>query len=918
VDYTTGTLLIGAPLHDQGDANSNQGQVFQLNNPNQLPAWLPRRIQTPVVDINLLNTTFIYDLFTGSVNQYLDFFDPLQGRMLGAIAQNLNYTGSVDPAAYNIGIINNYGRKWAQEHVGEIWWDTTRVRFIDPNQGDPVYASRLWGQIFPGSQIEIWQWTASDVPPAQYTGPGTPRSLDSYSIISEVDEQGLFVTRYFFWTTGSREVNRTAKKTLSVDTLRRYIENPRASGISYIAPVAPGTIAIYNSEEYISAQDTVLHIEFDRQPTTDAVHVEYQLIPRDRADGFLDAGLYRKFVDSLVGSDSAGNAVPDPLLPPSEFYGVDFRPRQSMFANRFLALKNYLGRANEILAAIPAAENRIFNLLNSSEPEPNSAVFYQYLRESTTGNGTDTINIDVATTLILPRSTILVNGTLVSDYTFVEAPSDSTDIVFDAAIPTTSTVVIEIFVSEWNLRVADFQELGYQDLLTVPEGYRYLVSSDSTNNGLWTIYEKRQDALVLVRVQNYDTRQYWDFVDWYLPGYDPLTRILTTVPNVSALDTITVPAGSSVKVMANAQGKWEIYVYQDNTWNRVALQDGTIRFSQVLWDYSAGRFGFDSEVFDAQYYDQEPVIETRKIIEAINQEIMVGELLIERNRLLMLMFDYILSEQIAPPWLVKTSLIDVEHVIRQLEPFQIYRTDNQDFVLNYINEVKPYHVQIREFNLVYRGNDIYQGSATDFDLPAYWDPSQRLFVSPILDNTGRLSPTSSVPSSSDVWQSFPWDQWYNNYTLSIESVTVTAGGSGYTVAPEVVVTGECVRPAVMVAKINSAGSVFAIEVVDSGQGYTTTALITIVGGNGSGARASAVMGNNLIRSFVTTIKYDRYQYASDITDWQANVIYAANTRVRFNDRVWKALQSNSSSEFDPTLWSLVPAADLDGIDRTQG
>ena len=72
--------------------------------------------------------------------------------------------------------------------------------------------------------------------------------------------------------------------------------------------------------------------------------------------------------------------------------------------------------------------------------------------------------------------------------------------------------------------------------------------------------------------------------------------------------------GSAVKVIANAQGKWEIYLYSSGTWTRVGLQNGTVEFSIVLWDYAAGRFGFDSEVFDAQYYDQAPTIETRKII----------------------------------------------------------------------------------------------------------------------------------------------------------------------------------------------------------------------------------------------------------------------------------------------------------------
>ena len=114
-------------------------------------------------------------------------------------------------------------------------------------------------------------------------------------------------------------------------------------------------------------------------------------------------------------------------------------------------------------------------------------------------------------------------------------------------------------------------------------------------------------------------------------------------------------------------------------------------------------------------------METRKIIQALNEEILIEDLAIERNRLLILMFNYILVEQEAPLWLTKTSLIDVDHTVRELLPFQIYRADNQDFVLNYIQEVKPYHVQIREFNLAYYGQDSYPGMLTDFDVPAYWN-----------------------------------------------------------------------------------------------------------------------------------------------------------------------------------------------------
>lgn len=915
IDYTTGTLLIGAPGNDQGDSAANYGRAVWFRNDNQLPAWQVTRLQQPVVDINLLNTVYMYDRVTNKPKQYFDYFDPLQGRLLGVVAQNINYIGAIDPAAYNTGLVNNYGGSWTQEHVGEIWWNTTNARFIDVNQDDVVYASRRWGQLFPGSSVDVYQWIASSVAPADYTGPGTPLSLDSYVLSSSLNSQGIFSTEYYFWVTGINTVNTAAKKTLSIETIRNYIESPKSSGISYVAPINASTVAIYNGLEYISAQDTILHVEYDQQLNDAAVHVEYQLIVQDRADGFLSPPLYNKLQDSFCGVDRTGASVPDPTAPISEQFGVAVRPRQSMFVNRFLALRNYLGRVNTVLLQVPIVESRSFNLLNSEESEPSS------------------------------------------------------------------------YSGAWNKRVANYEELTFQDLAEVDIGYKYLVVNDVTNNGLWTIYEviagtlPGEKVLRLIRVQNYDTKMYWNYINWYQPGYDSATRIIVEVPNYAALDTISVPQGSSVKVTANAQGKWEIYQLTDATvptWTRVGLQDGTIEFSATLWDYSLGRFGFDVEVFDAQYFDQEPVIETRKIIQAVNEELLIGDLLIERNRALILMFNYILTEEQAPTWLIKTSLIDVNHTIRELVPFQSYRRDNQDFVLNYIQEVKPYHVQLREFNLIYNGFDQYNGTVNDFDLPAYWDAAENLYISPVLDNSFPpvLSTTSSVPSTSPVWQTLPWNQWYQNYLLSVESVTIVDSGSGYTVPPDVLLNGQPTTS--LVSRVNSAGEVVAIDVVAPLDNFDTTPVITLLGslpeavawvGNinvfsgtvfqtpdglvyrvsvsgflnsipptettspvidgtatlvylGRRARAAAVMGNGLVRSILTTIKYDRYQYQTTIVDWEPGVNYDNGTQVRYLDRVWSANSDDStavqSETFDPEQWTIVPAGDLSGVDRTMG
>jgi hypothetical protein len=872
VNYTTGRLLIGSPGSDLGDStlsDLNYGRIGVFNNIERKRAWTVIRQQQPVVDVYLLNSVYMYDKLQSSRTQFFDFIDPLQGKILGAARQNIDYISVVDPAKYNIGTVNNNGNFWAENHVGEIWWDINRARFIDPNQDDIVYASRRWGQLFPESSIDIYQWIESSVPPNLYAGPGTPFDTTSYVVTSRLTPQGTFGTQYYFWVTGINTINTGAGKTLSTTGIARYIESPRSSGIPYVAALNSSTVAIYNGLDFISAQDTILHVEYDREYTEDNIHTEFELIAQDRPDSFLSDGLYRKLQDSFCGVNTVGAKVPDSTLSPPEQYGVQFRPRQSMFLDRFSALENYLGRANSILKLYPIVETRKFTLLNSQEPEPTPAS------------------------------------------------------------------------GEWNMRLANIEQLSYQDLQEVPLGYKYLIVSDSTNSGLWTIYVVVSGSALLgspnttqlSRVQTYDTRKYWYHIDWYQPGYNSGTVPVAEVPNYASLVTLThVSVGASVKVTANAQGKFEIYLRTDLGWDRVGLEDGTIQFREELWDYAVGLFGFDVEVFDAQYFDAEPTTETRKIIQAINEELFIDELAIERNRLLILMFDFILSEQQAPEWLIKTSLIDVEHRIRELVPFQVYRQDNQEFVLDYLQEVKPYHVQVREFNLAYNGEDTYPGMMTDFDIPAYYNTELLIpqYVSPILlpytqstaTGTGTPNANSDTPADAEIWTETPWDAWYNNYLLSVQGVTVVDGGVGYTVEPEVVVTGTAVTPAVMTAVINSAGQVAGINIVTPGTGYSADAVITFVGGNGQGARAVAIMGNDLVRSIKTTIKYDRYQYSSTIVDWEANVNYDNGTQVRYNDQVWQADSSDSSgvqsATFDPEQWLLVNSATLSGVDRTRG
>jgi hypothetical protein len=938
--------------------SSNSGIVSIFSNPTNSPAWTILHRQQPVVDVDLLNSVFMYDRLTSTTQTYFDFIDPLQGKILGAARRNIDYIGAVDPANYNIGTVHNQGNSWGSEHVGEIWWDTDTVRFIDPNQDDIVYASRRWAQVFPGSRVDVYQWVESTIPPVNYTGPGVPLSTVSYTVRTNLNAENIFVTSYYFWVRGINEINTRAGKTLSTTGIARYIESPRTSGIPYIAALNSSTVAIYNGLEYLSAADTILHIGYDREFTDANVHQEYQFVADGIADSFLNATLYRKLQDSFCGADTAGALVPDPTLSPAERYGVQFRPRQSMFANRFLALQNYLTRANDILKLYPVVETKNLSLLNSAEPQPAALSAPTTVTISIASPAVITWpgeNISINTPIVFSTSGTLPTGITAGTTYFIRSFVSTNNFTISATLggPVINTSgsqsgVQSGAVIQWNQRVATIEELGYQDLNAVPIGYLYLVESDTTQFGYWDIYQViESDALLgtritqLTRIQNYFTPDYWYHIDWYMPGYNKDIQPVAEVPVASALDTLNLfaaPIGSSVKVTANAQGKFEIYLRTLTGWDRVGLQDGTLQFREELWNYGLGGFGFDVEPYDTKGFgfDKEPVIETRKIIQAINEQLFVDDLAIERNRSLILMFNYVYSEFTAPEWLIKTSLIDVQHNIRALLPFQTYLQDNQTFVLDYIQEVKPYHVQIREFNLSYDGLDDYLGTMTDFDVPAYWkstDIELPQYVSPVLqfDQAGQpytLSDSlientvSDTPPDAEIWTLEPWTQWYNNYLLELESVEIINGGSGYTVPPLVEISGTCVVEPTLLAVINSAGQVVAVDIIDPGQGFSTSCLIVFVGGNGSGARAVGVLGNNLVRQIKTTIKYDRCEYSSTIVDWEPNVSYDTGTQVRYLNRVWSANSGDSTPvsgpTFDPEQWILVNADTLSGADRTMG
>ena len=104
-----------------------------------------------------------------------------------------------------------------------------------------------------------------------------------------------------------------------------------------------------------------------------------------------------------------------------------------------------------------------------------------------------------------------------------------------------------------------------------------------------------------------------------------------------------------------------------------------------------------------------------------------------------------------------------------------------------------------------------------------------------------LKPNGGVPRGSDILESlFGRVSEKGGYGTPVSSITLDNGGSSYTGAPDVSISGGGGRGATATATVAS-GAVTAITLDDGGSGYLEAPTVSFSGGGGSGATATAVI-----------------------------------------------------------------------------
>ena len=732
----------------------------------------------------------------------------------------------------------------------------------------------------------------SDVDPAYYTYSADSKLLQPSQAWSE--EQ---VGKLWWDTTNSIWLN--------------YEQGDFAYRSAYWARMFPGsTVNVYEWVESAvpPAQYTTRYTNGTPKSTTE--YTTHVLV--DKITGAFTTKYYFWITDTSEVPNTTGRslttgAIEDMITTPAS-QGIPYAAFLSPSTVGVWNVAKYLS-ASDVALSINYDAHKNDNLIHSEyalvqEDNPNSAVPRKIIRkivdslcgQDSVGNAVPDTSLPTAEKYGIgfrPRQSIFVDQQaalklLVQNFNniFAETASLSqfpTDGIFYSAEETPVQTV-----GGYSEVVPDLTTFGYINISAKPSGYKVLVEYDANYKG-WAIYTRASSSATtwtLVDRQSYNTTNYWTVVDWFADGFSNISRYNHVVQSDYDIATLALSAGETIKVVDGGNGKFKIYyVESDMSLTVVGLQNSTVKILDTLWQ-------------------TRPAAETRNILnglfEAYNGTSVV-------NQQLFVLIRYALAEQKYIDWAFKTSFITVLHKIRKLEQYANYQKDNQTFVQNFIDEVKPYRTKIREYLLDYEGNDYWDGDVTDFDLPGYYDVDFQRFRSPSGEHT-KDPELYLLPENS---------QWYENYGLYLESVTIEHPGEGYDIAPQIKITGGGGEGAEAYAVVRS-GGIYTVVVTNPGSGYTSTPTITLTGGNGTGASLSVRMSNGTTRKIKTTIKYDRITYDSEVLEWEASTDYTAGDVVSYAGEVYSVdVDFTSGSTFGKDNLTVIPDEDFENAnDRT--
>ena len=794
-------------------------------------AWVIHRQQPYRIDNQSILNSLIYNTGSEIVDRHLYseplatdhllVFDPMVGNVPGEAERELSYKIEYDPASYDDDEIDE---NWGREQLGKLWWDLSTVRFLNPqtdvitevasarNTAEIEHRQNTWGRIAPGASVDVYEWTRSLVSPPKMTDKSSLyRGGEIWIETAEFDGKlQKMVPTFYFWSKGNTSVPPTSGRKISADRVARLIQSPATAGVPWLAAISRNCLLVNGVEQYLTANQSVLQIEVNRNAAAGAVHTQWKLLRAEDERSVPDTYLWNRLVDSLVGWNLQYVSVPQANLHPESRQGISTRPRQSLFSSQLVSDRETVLAARESLVGIInlILSRRFYNedlsplsfgdtwgtplridedttlsyLSWSSESalEVTIPTADEYDYEVTSMSERNKLILTPAVRYASSSVRILVNGLVddipywsvwifnpnnpdisgLTDNQLLAAIAAAPDVDLEPVFVLSGTHEFEIFEPEEFFDISP--TVGSRVLYHTPDEYWQILRYDpdsvrATPTGVTAGY-------YVIRNQHYKTSDFVDRVDWYADGYSAATPPIISYDTELAMRNAEKadPVNTFVKVMkgshATSGDRWVWFVFQNDSWIEVAREKGTFAISENIYDTTHApyrRIILDYALRDGGH-------ELRRVLDAVYNDRTLFSYL-ELNEIFFSLVNFAHAHCDQVNWAFKTSFLHISGYNELLGQSPTAKADTTESLLSYIDEVKPYRVKTRDFSRSLSPPLLVANvHMTDFDKPVYRDLDTNIF---------RPLDIDEVTDLTIVEGQRPWSEWYAEREGKVRHIT---------------------------------------------------------------------------------------------------------------------------------------------------
>lgn len=745
--------------------------------------WQIIRSQGNKVDSSQINKAAIYNSRTNSIEQVLQLYDPYKGIIPGVADRELHYKLPYDPAGYNAGSedLDLTDKIWGQSQVGRLWWDLSTVRYLDYESDSTEYRWKNWGKLAPRTSIDVYEWTESTTHPLSWNGDGEVMVENRLGWVETTRWNTRLQTEevvYYFWLKNVGLPSNLPERELTARQVANVIADPVSNDIPYFSVIEDKKIIVGGVKQFLTDNDTVLKVNWNIEGNEGNHHKQWMLIREGDARNTVDFRQWNKMVDSIVGWDDYSEikevsgmhlvSVVDSMtetLTVNDASGL--LPSGEIEINGYWF--TYSWKTGNTLHGILNTTDRIFqpgtpvkqkSVISKPRlvPDPmltkTEALGNQIRPRQSWFEATDQRPSRQARKILIES----INDIL-SKQPFVDVWYNWRD-VFEAGDQLPAEHLYSFVAPDMTYRDALVDEKQ------VEPGQRILLNDPSAAHGFWTLWRYDPSSplsdykgLVMESAQKWRMQQdeMWQYRDWYAEGWStadfPNYRFANRAARDAAnIEDETLLKGTLVQIDSQDENdpRWSWSVYSNGGWTLVAMENGTIELKDAFYREGTSTYGLNGFDLNA-IANRDGSHELRWLFghfyDHLFSKVQVNQLFFD-----MVKAAFALNQKI--DWAFKTSFLYLGGYSEKLQQSPIAFKDQIDNVVKYIEEVKPYHVKIRDYvRRLSTGPDISNWTVTDFDKPVY-----------VMGSMDYRTLRFNEPADALILsQEKPWKDWYENY-----------------------------------------------------------------------------------------------------------------------------------------------------------